>query len=291
MFHFSLGSIKDKRLSLESSPLPQKIPQIELNLLELSENYSLNLEPNFFENDFLQVEKSFQAQKSPQFCLEISETQIKNSPVLKTPSYLPSESPLSKKKKHDCFLFKSKLKIEPKTGCTCAKSMCLRMHCKCFSLGNTCSEKCGCVNCFNNFREEFKTIRQQAIKLTKEIDKNAFDLKRKKISGNLEISTVGCKCKTGCESKHCFCYKFGLGCSPICKCERCLNARVELDQEVVRKVKLKGSRIKQKIVFRKEGEDITVGCDLADSDHFSMETKEFGAILATLENCGAKKTK
>jgi len=283
--HQSHGSVKDKPLSLETSPAHQKVLQKEENVFELSEENSLNLDDNLLENDFLNLEKLFE--KSPQFCLQIPEIQIqKNQGIKNLPSF-SWKSPLATPDKY--VSFKPKFGNKPKTGCLCAKNMCLRLHCKCFSSGDTCSDTCGCLNCFNSFREEFKLIREEAIKLTQQIDKNAFALKRTKVSANLEVSNVGCKCKTGCSSKHCFCYKFGLGCSPICKCESCLNHRVELDQEVVRKVRLRGSRVKQKIVFRKEVEDVSGECNLPDSDHFSMETSEFGAIVATLQNHGVKK--
>lgn len=160
-------------------------------------------------------------------------------PTLLTPVACPEPSPKPRQ-------------APRKTGCACSKTACLRLLCRCFSSGGFCSPLCGCSGCYNQQKPEFLPIRNQAIELNKSIDKSAFSEKYKQLGEGQQVNASGCKCKVGCRNRHCSCFKVGLGCSPICRCLKCGNDRVELDQAEVRKTRLWGSRAKRKIVFVKD---------------------------------------
>lgn len=144
-----------------------------------------------------------------------------------------------------------------KTGCACSKTACLRLLCRCFSSGGFCSPLCGCVDCFNQESPAFLPLRAQAIALNKQIDKSAFSEKYKRLTEGQRFNAAGCKCRAGCRSRHCSCHKMGLGCSPICRCLRCSNSQVELNQEQVRKMKLSCGRSKGRLVIQKEPPSVT----------------------------------
>jgi len=51
---------------------------------------------------------------------------------------------------------KNKGKAKVSIGCRCSFSGCVKRYCECYSLGGRCGEKCRCVGCKNDGREEGK---------------------------------------------------------------------------------------------------------------------------------------
>lgn len=138
----------------------------------------------------------------------------------------------------------SKIKIK---GCGCQTSNCLRRYCKCFSARGYCYEGCGCVDCFNT--PEYETERQLVIEKTQEICRGSFAPKILQTYKGARINAEGCRCKSGCRSKHCVCSKNGVGCSPICRCAACGNAKVDLEPEEVRKYFRLPLRTKERLLI------------------------------------------
>lgn len=145
-------------------------------------------------------------------------------------------------------------KIES-VGCKCKNSKCLRLHCACFKTLGYCGPSCRCLDCLN--KEEFKQARDFVIQKTKIIYKKAFQTKSDKIVNvkNKKIHKEGCNCKKGCNLNYCQCKKFGANCSPICRCESCLNDKIRLSQEEIRKIYKPCSRKKHKIIIKTGKED------------------------------------
>lgn len=138
----------------------------------------------------------------------------------------------------------TKIKVR---GCGCQTSNCLRRYCKCFSNRGYCYEGCGCVDCFNT--PEYEKERQLVIQKTEEICKTSFEPKIRTTDTGIKINAEGCRCKSGCKSKHCLCSKNGVGCSPICRCKACENAKVELEPAEVRKYFRVPLRTKERILI------------------------------------------
>ncbi len=138
----------------------------------------------------------------------------------------------------------SKIKIK---GCGCKTSNCLRRYCKCFSARGYCYEGCGCVDCFNT--AEYETERQVVIEKTQEICQSSFSPKILTTESGARINSEGCRCKSGCRSKHCLCSKNGVGCSPICRCQACENDKIDLEPMEVRKYFRPPTRTKERILI------------------------------------------
>lgn len=147
-----------------------------------------------------------------------------------------SKNPSSKKKK--------------KSGCRCKKTHCTRLHCICFRDKGYCDDSCSCDNCYN--REKFKKMISHIRELTQEINPLAFKSKIQviEIKSGQKIHNRGCSCtKNNCKKNYCECFKNGLPCSPLCKCENCKNNHVSLEAEEVKKIFKKCSRKKKKFVI------------------------------------------
>ncbi|XP_051209967.1 uncharacterized protein [Lolium perenne] len=119
--------------------------------------------------------------------------------------------------------------------CACKKSRCLKLYCPCFSGGGYCSERCGCLPCFNkvDFAETVQTTRKvllsrqkrMSMKINRRLEANAETLQED--AHNSSSSTPprrGCNCKkSSCLKKYCDCYQDGTGCSLFCRCDDCKN--------------------------------------------------------------------
>jgi len=143
-----------------------------------------------------------------------------------------------------CFSIKKKKGV----GCNCARSQCLRLHCKCFRDLKYCSWQCGCNGCCNT--PSFDTERMFVIDSTKRINPNAFTRKIVQTESQETVNSEGCRCKTGCSKKYCDCFRNGAGCSPICKCQHCKNQRVDLEPLAVRKIFKPAWRSKDRVIVR-----------------------------------------
>lgn len=132
-------------------------------------------------------------------------------------------------------------------GCGCQTSNCLRLYCKCFGKQGYCGEGCECVECFNT--REFESQRRLVIEKTLEICRTSFAPKVTTTETGVQINAEGCRCKSGCRSKHCLCSKNGVGCSPICRCSGCRNDKIELSQEEVKRYYRNPLRTKERLLF------------------------------------------
>jgi hypothetical protein len=145
------------------------------------------------------------------------------------------------------------------TTCKCKKSKCLRLYCACFQNGGVCGETCSCTGCFN--KEEFKKVREFVIKKTKEINPLAFKNKYQKLATEKEdkgkvFHTRGCRCKKiKCDRNYCECFKGGVKCSNMCKCDGCDNCQVKLERDDLIQIYQKKRRKKHKIVIGKTSEN------------------------------------
>ena len=99
--------------------------------------------------------------------------------------------------------------VKPKkSGCSCAKSQCLRNYCECFKSNTICGPECNCCGCkntvenvdsINRLKEQFKP------KIT--ISKEEY-----------------CTCRHSmCANNYCPCHKNGKVCGPKCACFSCEN--------------------------------------------------------------------
>lgn len=132
-------------------------------------------------------------------------------------------------------------------GCKCRKTNCTRLHCVCFQSKGFCDDTCGCTDCFN--RPEFSETIKQIQDFTQDVNPLAFKSKIEVfcLDSGQKIHNRGCSCtKNNCQKNYCECHKNGLACSPLCKCEGCLNEKVDMDVEEVKKVFKKCSRKKKK---------------------------------------------
>ena len=127
-----------------------------------------------------------------------------------------------------------------------------------------CGDDCNCTGCFN--KEEFKKVRDFVIKKTKEINPLAFKNKYQNLSTDKNDSqkvfhTRGCRCKKiKCNRNYCECFKAGVKCSNMCKCDGCDNCQVKLEKSDLVQIYQKKRRKKHKIVIGKShNEEIIQG--------------------------------
>lgn len=191
-----------------------------------------------------------------------------------------------------------KKKFKKGVGCSCSKSKCLRLHCKCFRTLGYCSPDCGCIDCFNEPR--FEAERWSVIQMMKKIYPQAFAPKIVNADDQLALNSHGCRCKTGCSKNYCDCFRNGVGCSPICRCQSCLNKQVDIGVPEVRKHYDSGNRTKDKIVIIIPDERLQEVNGKMSAEDDSRDTMEFDSRMDSrkcfvvfrnykkTENCGQK---
>lgn len=151
---------------------------------------------------------------------------------------------------------KKSSKRKTQKGCRCSKSKCLRLHCVCFREGSFCNADCGCKGCFNT--DENKNLVAEVRKATKDINSQAFETRflETYVNGKIIKFTKGCSCsKNNCLKNYCECFKYGLPCTPLCKCDGCSNEKCHIEPTLASKLFKKTSRKKKKIVFKSKGND------------------------------------
>lgn len=145
-------------------------------------------------------------------------------------------------------------------GCNCEKSKCVKLYCECFRMSGFCSEKCKCKSCLNNSSNS--GIREKIVKSTLELNPSAFRTKFK-VHSTQTINSRGCSCrKTECVKSYCECFRAQAGCTRLCKCTRCKNNQIEIDERAIpilyeRVTRKKTSRKKNKAFFAVTNNEIT----------------------------------
>lgn len=166
-------------------------------------------------------------------------------------------------------------------GCNCRHTSCMRLNCKCFKTLGYCGEGCACLDCLN--REEFSQVRDFVVEKTKEINRVAFRPKAVPVADESKslLNSRGCSCKTGCQKNYCECFRLGTGCSPICKCQDCVNEKIKLNKEEVVEYMKVARRTKHKIVIGDCVEELRKMNDRSSltlsSEHSQLDDDKFHA--------------
>ena len=201
-------------------------PKVRLVMLEPTQFHTPRTKPNLnvFLNALSNLNNNNQKFLFPQSMTTDIEKKSSTKNLLEKNKQSFSKTSTPKIKRKKIKKKSSKLTKKNKKGCKCKKTHCTRLHCICFREGGYCNESCNCNNCYNQpkFKEMISHIRE----LTEEINPLAFKSKIQIIEtkSGQKIHNRGCSCtKNNCKKNYCECYKNGLPCSPLCKCENCKN--------------------------------------------------------------------
>lgn len=127
--------------------------------------------------------------------------------------------------------------------CVCSKNNHSKMNCICLKNKKVCQKFCRCDDCYN-ISENTKVV-HTSIEAPKKINFDVFKNRfiEMKIDNQIKIYTKGCTCtKNNCSKNYCSCFKNGLACSPLCKCEQCFNKKDHLDPNIANKLYMRSSR-------------------------------------------------
>ena len=175
-------------------------------------------------------------------------------------------------------------------GCRCNMSKCLRLHCRCFKDLDYCARNCKCTDCFNQL--QFEEARAFVISKTKEINPHAFTPKLLPAEGvpASKFNADGCTCKTGCSRNYCECFKSGVACSPLCRCNECLNRMAPSQASVVNSITKRPTRKKNKLTITTIGKisekdtSIVLG-EASNKEDVTSEGEELGRRVITTGEC------
>ncbi|GAU15549.1 hypothetical protein TSUD_45860 [Trifolium subterraneum] len=172
-------------------------------------------------------------------------------------------------------------------SCKCKKSRCLKNYCECFAAGVYCIGPCSCIDCSNKGDNE-DTVLQARRKNDSKVVTNSNSSPQFGEDPNITLASKlqkrVCNCnKSGCQRKYCACFKDGVGCSPICKCQGCKNiygrknSTAETKSELEETEALQISRTLPPLSYSSMGKPPQISC----SELFSSQNQELVESNAT----------